>query len=129
MRTSTSVAITNGTLMAKIQRHEAVSISQPPMNGPMTVAIPAHAVHDPIAPPRSLGVNAITITASALGVSSAPKMPWSARAATSVSIVGAIAQSSDATPKPATPSEKTRRSPYTSPSDPPTRISEPSVSR
>ena len=41
-----------------------------------------------------------TITASALGVSSAPNTPCSARAPTSTSIVGASAHSSDATPKP-----------------------------
>src|SRR3954454_3207230 len=69
------------------------------------------------------------MTASALGVSSAPNMPCSARPPTSTSIDGATAQSSDVTPKPATPSEKTRRSPNTSPSRPPTRISEPSTRR
>ena len=87
-----------------------------------------HAVQDPMAPPRSAGGKAVMMTARALGVSSAPKTPCSARAATSTSIVGASAHSSDATPKPATPSENTRRSPYTSPSEPPTRISDPSVS-
>ena len=53
----------------------------------------------------------MTITASALGMSSAPKTPCSARAATSNSIVGASAHSTDAAPKPATPVAKTRRSP------------------
>ena len=51
------------------------------------------------------------MTASALGVSSAPATPCSARAAISASIVGATAQTSDSKPKPATPSAKTRRSP------------------
>ena len=37
--------------------------------------------------------------------------PWIARAATSVSIVGATAQSTDATPKLATPIMKIRRGP------------------
>src|SRR3954466_10699229 len=69
------------------------------------------------------------MTASALGVSIAPNRPCSARPATSTPIVGATAQTSDIAPKPATPSEKTRRSPNTSPSRPPTRISEPSTSR
>ena len=53
--TSTSVTSTNGTLIAKIQRHEAASTSQPPTSGPITVAIPDHAVHEPIAAPRSSG--------------------------------------------------------------------------
>ena len=93
------------------------------------MAIPAHAVHEPIAAPRSSRGNAATITASALGVSSAPNAPWSARHAIRTSMLGAIAHSSDTTPKPATPIENTRRSPNTSPSEPPTRISEPSASR
>ena len=44
-------------------------------------------------------------------------------------MVGEIAHSSDIAPNPPTPIENTRRSPYTSPSEPPTRISEPSDSR
>jgi hypothetical protein len=51
-----------------------------------------HAVHDPIAPPRSSGGNAATITASALSVRRAPNTPCSARPATSTSIDGATAQ-------------------------------------
>jgi hypothetical protein len=49
--------------------------------------------------------------ASDAGVSSAPEIPCSARATTSSSTVGASAHSSDETPKPATPSVNTRRSP------------------
>ena len=111
MRTMITVAITNGTLMAKIQRHVATSISQPPASGPMTIAMPPHAVHEPIAAPRSLGGKLATMTASALGVSSAPKTPCRARPATSTSIDGASAQTTLTTPKPATPSVKIRRSP------------------
>ncbi len=51
------------------------------------------------------------ITASALGVSSAPNTPCSARPATSTSIVGASAQTTETTPNPPTPIENTRRSP------------------
>ncbi len=102
---------TNGTLMAKIQRHEAASTSQPPASGPITIAIPDHAVQEPIAAPRSAAGKTETITASALGVSSAPNTPCSARPATSTSIVGASAQSTETTPKPPTPSAKILRSP------------------
>ena len=109
--TSPSVTSTNGTLMAKIQRHEAASTSQPPASGPITIAMPDHAVQDPIAPPRSSDGNVEMITASALGVSSAPNTPCSARPATSTSIVGASAQTIETMPKPATPIENTRRSP------------------
>ena len=102
---------TNGTLMAKIQRQDAVSTSQPPASGPITIAIPDQAVHDPMAAPRSSAGKAEMITASALGVSSAPKTPCSARPAISTSIVGASAQIIDTTPNPPTPIENTRRSP------------------
>ena len=44
-------------------------------------------------------------------------------------MLGASAHTIDDAPNPSTPSEKTRRSPNTSPSDPPTRISAASASR
>ncbi len=122
-------AATKGRLTRKIQRHEPSANSSPPASGPSTAAIPPHAVQLPIAGPRSSSGKVATITASALGVSSALATPCSARAAISAWIEGASAHSSDATPKPPTPSAKTRRSPYRSPSEPPIRISEPSVSR
>jgi hypothetical protein len=108
---SASVMSTNGRLTAKIQRQDAASTICPPASGPTTVAIPDHAVQEPIAPPRSAGGNVATMTASALGVSSAPNRPCSARPATSTPIVGASAQRSDVAPKPATPRAKIRRSP------------------
>ena len=73
--------------------------------------MPPHAVHEPIAAPRSDSGNTATMIASDAGVSSAPETPCSARATTSSSTLGASAQSSEAAPKPATPSVKTRRSP------------------
>ena len=91
--------------------------------------MPDHAVHEPIAAPRSSAGNAAMMSASALGVSSAPNAPCRARPAISSSMLGAAAQSTETTPKPATPIENTRRSPKRSPSEPPTRISDPSVSR
>ena len=120
---------TNGALIAKIQRQEKASISCPPTSGPTTVAMPDHAVHEPIAAPRWAGGNAVTMTASAAGESSAPNMPCSTRPATMTSMVGASAQMIDETPKPSTPIENTRRSPNTSPSEPPIRISDASASR
>jgi hypothetical protein len=109
--TSASVISTNGTLMAKIQRHEAASTSQPPASGPITIAIPDQAVHEPIAPPRSSAGKTEMITASALGVSSAPNTPCRARPRISTSIEGATAHSTETTPNPPTPIENTRRSP------------------
>src|SRR4051794_36104711 len=106
--TPPSVTRTNGTLMAKTHRHDAVSMIQPPATGPTSAAMPTHAVHEPIAAPRSAGGDAATITARALGVSIAPNRPCSARPATSTPIVGATAQTNDIAPQPATPSEKNR---------------------
>ena len=123
------MASTSGTLIAKIHRHDAESTSWPPTSGPITTPIAPQAVHAPTALPRSSSGNTATITASAAGVSSAPATPCSARPTTSTSIVGASAHRIEVTPKPPTPSEKTRRSPKMSPSEPPTRISEASVTR
>ena len=117
-RTRNSVISTIGTLIAKIQRQDALSTSWPPISGPSTVPIPLQAVQAPTARPRSSGGKVATITASAAGVSSAPNTPWSARASTSSSTVGATAQNTDVTPNPATPIANTRRAPNRSPSDP-----------
>ena len=113
----------------KIQRHDAIASSSPPASGPSTPAIAPHAVQLPIAGPRSSSEKVLTITARALGVNSALVTPWTMRAAISAPIEGASAHASEARPKPPTPSSKMRRSPNTSPSEPPRRISEPSVSR
>ena len=129
MNTTASVARTNGMLIAKIQRHEAASISCPPTSGPTMVAMPDHASQEPTAEPRCAGEKAATITASALGASSAPKTPCATRAPTITSMLGAVAQTSEVAPNPRSPSEKMRRSPKTSPSEPPTRIREASASR
>ena len=94
-------------------------MSCPPTSGPITVAMPDHAVHEPIAAPRWAGGKAVTITASAAGESSAPNIPCSTRPATITSMLGAIAHTIEATPESETPIENTRRSPNTSPSDPP----------
>jgi len=56
-------------------------------------------------------------------------MPCTPRAAIRRFDEGASAHRTDATPNPPTPSAKIRRSPYRSPSEPPTRISDPSVRR
>ncbi len=101
----------SGTLITKIHRHEPTDNSSPPASGPSAVAIAPHAVQVPIAAPRSSGPNVLTITASELGTSSAPAIPWSARAATRNPMLGAIAQSTEANPKKPTPIANTLRSP------------------
>ena len=55
-------------------------------------------------------------------------MPWSARAATSVATFGARPQSADAIANQAVPMMNTRRRPNRSPSEPPSRINDASVS-
>src|SRR5664279_6573602 len=92
-RISHTQAAASGTLITKIQRHDAIASSSPPASGPSTPAIAPHAVHVPIAPPRSDAGNVLTITASELGTSSAPAIPRSARAATSTPMLGETAHS------------------------------------
>ncbi len=75
VRISVTQAITKGTFIKKIQRHEASANSSPPASGPSTPAMPPHAVQLPIAPPRSDSGKVLTITASELGTSSAPATP------------------------------------------------------
>ena len=116
-------------LIAKIQRHEPASSSRPPKSGPMTIAIPDHAVHEPMAAPRSPGSKRATMSPSVFGTSSAPAIPWSPRKATRTPIDGAAAQSTLATPNPTRPTVKARRRPKRSPSEPPTSSRAPSVSR
>ena len=118
-----------GTLIRKIARQVHAPISHPPISGPVMNEMPLHAVHVPIAAPRSPPENAAVRIASEAGVSSAPARPWSPRKTISVVEVGAAAQSADATPKLATPIMNTRTSPKMSPSEPPTRMNDPSVSR
>ena len=115
--------------MAKIARQDSASTSQPPTSGPITNAMPLHAVQEPIAAPRTSRGNAATMSASDPGVSSAPNAPCSPRPITRTPMVGASAQMIDTPPNPATPTMKTRRSPNRSPSEPPMRMSDPSMSR
>ena len=98
------------------------------MNGPAAPAMPPSPDHAPMARARSSGRNELCRIARLPGVSSAPPMPCKARAATSVSMLGAIPHSSDATANQVTPMTKTRRRPNRSPRDPPSRINEASVS-
>src|SRR3954451_11849275 len=98
-----TVATATGTLIKKMIRHVARPISQPPRSGPTTVEMPLHAVHVPIAAPRSGPLKDVVITASDAGVSSAPAIPWIPRKTMSSVIVGATAQRTDATPNDAAP--------------------------
>src|SRR5581483_1662670 len=120
---------TSGRLTTKIHRQEATSRISPATRGPSAPAIVPHAVQAPIAGPRSCSGKVATITARELGVSNAPATPCTARNAIRNPIDGASAHSREAAPNAPTPSANTRRSPKMSPSDPPSRTNEPSVSR
>ena len=67
--------------------------------------------------------------ASEAGVSSAPATPCAARATINDPSSHATAQRTEVTAKATTPITKTRFCPKRSPSEPPTRMSEPSVRR
>ena len=57
------MATASGRLIRNTQRHDAASHEQPPASGPSTVAMPVHAVHEPIAWPRSGSQKTATIIA------------------------------------------------------------------
>jgi hypothetical protein len=95
-------------LIRKIARHETASTSQPPRSGPMTNEMPVHAVHVPIALPRSSPLKTTVIVARAAGVRSAPATPCSARARMSTSALHAAAANSEVAAKAATPITNTR---------------------
>ena len=126
-RAAQTTTAARGMLITKISRQETASTNQPPRKGPMAVETPASPDHAPMAAPRSSGSNTASRMARLPGVSRAAPTPWMARAAISISMVGAIAHSSDATANQTTPQTKTRRLPRWSPSDPPIRISPASV--
>ena len=76
-------------LTPKMKRQETVSRISPPASGPITVEIPDHAVHVPIALPRSRSEKVAVMIPSVAGTSSAPVTPCSPRARISSVAVGA----------------------------------------
>ena len=92
-----TATIASGTLMRNTQRHENVSISQPPTNGPIALATPARPDHAPIARPRSTSWNEEPMIARLPGTSSAPAAPCTAREIASAVASGATAHATLAT--------------------------------
>ena len=127
-RVSATVTAISGRLTQKIARQESASTSAPPPAGPSTVAIPVQAVQVPTALPRAAPSKVAATIASEPGTSSAPAIPCRARAAIRNSTVGATAQRIEVAPKAIRPKTNIRRRPNWSPSEPPTRSSETSVS-
>ena len=72
-----------GTLIQKIQCHEASWIIAPPTSGPSATAMPLIPDQTPIAMPRRSGGNASASSVSVSGVAIAAPTPWTARAAIS----------------------------------------------
>ena len=104
--------------MKNASRHDTLSISQPPRNGPMAVATPPKPDHAPTARARSSGWNTAERMARLPGTRRAAPTPCRARAAISTSTFGASPQSADAIVNPSRPMRNTRRRPKRSPSEP-----------
>ncbi len=93
-----------GTLIQKIDRHPIVSVSAPPIRGPIPSETPITAPQMPTARPRAFGSGkAFAIIDSATGFSIDAPTPCNARCAISCSIVLAWLQSSDASVNTASP--------------------------
>src|SRR5579884_889957 len=105
-------------LIANIQRHEAKSTNRPPTKGPIIKAIPVQAVQLPMALACAAPAIELIIKAKELGTNKAPAIPCTARKMTKAVDEGARAQSSEAMPKPISPTVKMRRRPNKSDSDP-----------
>ncbi len=97
--------------MRKTQRQPIVSTIQPPSSGPMAAAVPPRPDQAPTAFGRSCAENVAWMIASEPGVSRAPPMPCRARAAISVSMLGARPHRAEATANQTTPIMNTLRRP------------------
>src|SRR3954470_8569998 len=102
-----SVTASGMTLTPKIQRQPTASTNTPPSSGPITNAVPVHAVQVPIARACSVPENRALIIASELGTRNAAPTPCRQRAATSIQPLGASAHITDAAPNIATPIRNT----------------------
>lgn len=121
---ATSSATMIGTLMRNTDPHQNTSSSSPPTIGPSAIPPDRLAVQMPMALVRSAGsVNILRISDSVEGISVAPPIPMSARAAISTSGVGANAASADAAPNRAAPIIRSLRLPMRSPTFPMTMSS------
>ena len=96
----------------KAARQLTVSTSSPPTSGPMRAVADEAAAQMPIARDRVASSRKVAVMiASDPGTSSAPAAPWSSRATTSSSSVGARPHRTDVMPKPHSPMANTRRRP------------------
>ena len=85
-----------GTLIQKIQCQFAPCTTAPPTSGPPAIASPAMPPQMPTTAPRREAGNALVRIVRLSGVTAAAPSPWTARAAISVSAVGASAHAAEA---------------------------------
>ncbi len=94
------MAIPIGTLISRIQRHEAYCVITPLSSTPMAPPAPFIAPHSAIARWRSgPAANVEVMIASEHAAISAPPRPWAARATIRTVLVGASPPASEATEK------------------------------
>ena len=105
-----------GTLIQKIQCQEMPCTTAPPTSGPIATAAPEMPDQTPSAIPRRSAGNASASSVSVSGVTSAAPAPWTARASTSMPVVGASAAPAEATVKTVRPARNMRLRPKRSPS-------------
>lgn len=125
----TRVTASGTRLTANTQRQPKPSTSNPPSSGPITKAVPVHAVQIPMARDCAGPTNLAFSIASELGTRKAAPTPCTQRAAINTAPVGAAAHSSEAKPNATSPARSTLNRPKVSEIAPATRISAPSVSR
>ncbi len=103
----------------KIQLQLTCSVRRPPTSGPIASASAETPAQMPIAIPRWAGGNVAAMIESVAGFMSAAPMPWTIRAAMSMSPLVASPQASDESVKSASPRTKMNRRPSMSASFPP----------
>ena len=126
----TTTAIPTGTLTRKIQCQSSTSVRTPPSRTPIEPPPEATKPKTPIAFARSAGsVKSVIVSESATAETTAPPIPCTARAPTSISCEVAKPHAADASVKSAIPSRNSRRCPKRSPKRPPSRRKPPKVIR
>lgn len=106
--------------MPKAQRHENAVVSQPPSSGPTATMPPIVEPHTANAMPRSRPVKVALTSESVVGRTIAPPTPWTIRASTSSSPLGASAARTEAAANTVTPTTMSSRRPSRSASEPKT---------
>ena len=119
-----------GTFTKKIQCQLNVCVSTPPTSSPMEPPPTATKMYALIALERSYGLgNSVTMRAMITEEDSAPPMPWTKRAATSMDWLSADPQAMEARVNSATPVRNTFLRPTRSPSRPAMRRKLPKLMR